>query len=286
MQPSARHCVSGFFFIVIPPAARKEYHSLAHPGRPDVYVARRASQRSDTPLNKGAKAWAASSEFVREPDLSCWIGDPDPKAHASSLRKSPHVVNWAVVARSRLFSFRVGVMVTFCIEAWLVAGFLAAKVAKYAGGGNRQLPDWLNTTYRKLTDAFQVVLPAIFWSSVLLSLGIVAASILIAAAASGDGQEEPLKQWRAGEDYTVYDSQLSALALLFSIQATFMDQLDAPRKGQTTASVESGRYSCPGPLGDATVGLARLDGLITGRKEEFVFESNEWTGERVAGFRR
>ncbi|UQC79483.1 uncharacterized protein CLUP02_04963 [Colletotrichum lupini] len=126
----------------------------------------------------------------------------------------------------------IGVMVTFCIEAWLVAGFLAAKIAKYARGDKSKLPDWLDTVYRNLADAFEVILPAFYWSSVLLSLGIVAASVLTAAAASGNGQDKQLEQWRAGEDYTVYDSQLSALASLFSIQATFMASLMLQEHGR------------------------------------------------------
>ncbi|KXH35234.1 hypothetical protein CSIM01_11188 [Colletotrichum simmondsii] len=122
----------------------------------------------------------------------------------------------------------VGVMVTFFLEASLVVGFFIAHAAEYARKQNPRstmvFSDPLNI-YESLTGAFKAVLPTFFWSSVLLSLGIVTSSVVTAAAAAGDGQDNQLAQWRAGEDFTVYDSQLSALASLFSIQATLMASL-------------------------------------------------------------
>lgn len=127
-------------------------------------------------------------------------------------------------------------MVTFFLEASLVVGFFIAQAAEYARKQDLRstmgLPGPLNIICESLTNVFKAVLPKFFWSSVLLSLGIVTASVFTAAAAAGDGQDNQLAQWRAGEDFTVYDSQLSALASLFSIQATLMTSLmlEEPKK--------------------------------------------------------
>ncbi|KAK1532269.1 uncharacterized protein CCOS01_04252 [Colletotrichum costaricense] len=143
-------------------------------------------------------------------------------------------LRWSLGIQGNADIAGVGVMVTFCIEAWLIIAFYVAKVVEYYAG-NRilkaleepkdRVPDWRMSTYRSLMSAFKETLETFYSSSVFLSLGLVTASIHTAAAASGNGQDRQVERWMAGEDLTVYDSQLSALASLFSIQVTFMASL-------------------------------------------------------------
>ncbi|KAK7450388.1 hypothetical protein Landi51_05459 [Colletotrichum acutatum] len=123
----------------------------------------------------------------------------------------------------------VGVMVTFCLEASLVVGFLLAQAVEQVHQRNSRQP---NPFIKCITNAFKVVLPEFYWSSVLLSLGMVIASLLTAAASAGDVQRDRLRQWKAGKAFTVYDTQLAALASLFSIQATFMAGLILQTSGR------------------------------------------------------
>ncbi|KAK1535885.1 hypothetical protein CPAR01_09427 [Colletotrichum paranaense] len=116
-------------------------------------------------------------------------------------------LRWSLGIQGNADIAGVGVMVTFCIEAWLIIAFYVAKVVEYYAG---------NRILKALEDP-----------KTASQIGgcLVTASIHTAAAASGNGQDRQVERWMAGEDLTVYDSQLSALASLFSIQVTFMASL-------------------------------------------------------------
>lgn len=103
-------------------------------------------------------------------------------------------------------------MASFCIEVFLIISFFTAYVIAQLGR-NRAPPN----RGVKLLDAFRAVLPTFYWSSVLLSLGIIVASLKASSEASGGGQADQLKRWKKGESsYSPYDTQLAAMASLLS----------------------------------------------------------------------
>lgn len=109
-------------------------------------------------------------------------------------------------------------MASFCIEAFLIMAFLTAYAV-----ANLRRNDALPNRRRKILDAFRAVLPTFYWSSVLLSLGIIVASLKASADASGGGQAGQLAKWRKGESsYSLYDTQLAAMASLMSALPSFM----------------------------------------------------------------
>lgn len=109
------------------------------------------------------------------------------------------------------------VMVSFCIEAFLIIAFLTAYAIAYLRR-NRTQP-----SREKITDAFRAVLPTFYWNSVLLSLGIIVASLKASAEASRGGQFEQLSRWSKGDSiYSPYDMQLAAMASFLSALPPFM----------------------------------------------------------------
>lgn len=75
----------------------------------------------------------------------------------------------------------------------------------------------------KFLDAFKAAFPTLYWSLVLLSLGIIGASLGISLASSGGGQTDKLKSWRKGEStYSPYYTLLATMASLCSVLPLFM----------------------------------------------------------------
>lgn len=110
------------------------------------------------------------------------------------------------------------VMASFCIEAFLIIAFLAA----YAVAHFRRNRTTLSRGH-KLSDTFRAVLPTFYWSSVLLSLGIIVASLKTSVEASGGGQADQLESWRKGESiYSPYDTKLAATASILSVLPPLM----------------------------------------------------------------
>lgn len=114
------------------------------------------------------------------------------------------------------------VMTSFCIEAFLVIAFLTASAVTHLR--SKRAPRNRGETF---LDALRAVLPTFFWSSVLLSLGIIVASIKARDDASGGLQTNPgqahqwesdqLESWREGESiYSPYDRHLAAMASFLS----------------------------------------------------------------------
>ncbi|EXF83992.1 hypothetical protein CFIO01_04852 [Colletotrichum fioriniae PJ7] len=112
----------------------------------------------------------------------------------------------------------IGVAISLCIEAFLVVAFFTSHMADFV----RDHETSSSSPPSRVGNAFRAVLPAFYWSSVILNLGIVAASLRTAAAVSGDDQAEVLINWRNGGSLSPYDVQLAALVSLFSFQPTFM----------------------------------------------------------------
>ncbi|KXH60129.1 hypothetical protein CNYM01_10288 [Colletotrichum nymphaeae SA-01] len=118
----------------------------------------------------------------------------------------------------------IGVMVTLCIEAGLIIGFLVAQTAEYFKGPFSLIPDRRGIS-ESLMIAFKVILLEFYWSSVLLSLGITIASIITATTALGDESSEQVELFGASVVLALHNSRLSAMASLYSTQATFMASL-------------------------------------------------------------
>lgn len=109
-------------------------------------------------------------------------------------------------------------MIAFCIQAFLVIVFLKAHA--FTPSRRNRAP--LNRG-EKFSDAVRAVLPTFYGSSVLLSLGIIAASLKTSVDASGGGQAEQFESWRKGESsYSVYDMQLAVIASYLSVLPTCM----------------------------------------------------------------
>lgn len=109
-------------------------------------------------------------------------------------------------------------MASFCIEAFLIIAFLTAYNVAHLSL-NREL----SSRTKKILDAFGAVLPTFYWSSVLLSLGIIVASLKVSSEATAGGSADQLKKWRKGESsYSPYDRQLVALASFLSALPPFM----------------------------------------------------------------
>lgn len=109
-------------------------------------------------------------------------------------------------------------MLSFCIEAFLIIAFLTSHTAARLRRNTVPL-----SRGEKISDAFRAVLPTFYWSSVLLSLGITVASLKASVEASRGGKDAQLESWRKGEAvYSPYDTQLAAMASLFSALPPFM----------------------------------------------------------------
>lgn len=109
-------------------------------------------------------------------------------------------------------------MASFCIEAFLIIAFLTAYTVAHLSR-NRAPP----SRTKKILDASRAVLPTFYWSSVLLSLGIIVASLKVSSEATAGGSADELKKWRKGESsYSPYDRQLVALASFLSALPPFM----------------------------------------------------------------
>lgn len=109
-------------------------------------------------------------------------------------------------------------MASFCIEAFLIIAFLTAHAVAHLR--RNKLPP---SRGERLLDAFRAVLPAFYCSSVLLSLGIIVASLKTSIEVSGGGQADQLESWRKGESiYSPYDTKLTALASILSVLPPFM----------------------------------------------------------------
>ncbi|KAK1625509.1 hypothetical protein BDP81DRAFT_435967 [Colletotrichum phormii] len=147
-------------------------------------------------------------------------------------------------------------MFTFCLQASLVVSFQVAKAVEHV---RRRVFNFPSPNLLRIlevsTEAFIHVLPTFYWSSVLLSLGLVIASLLAAFTASGKKRDEQLEQWKAGEDFTIYDSQLVALGSLFSVQITFIINLMLEVPGRRRRGLNGGILSL---LGILLIGLIRL----------------------------
>lgn len=109
-------------------------------------------------------------------------------------------------------------MASFCIEAFLMIAFLAAYAVAHFRR-KRTTP----SRGDKFSDVFRAVLPTFYWSSVLLSLGIIVASLKTSVEASGGGQADQLESWRKGESiYSPYDTKLAATASILSMLPPLM----------------------------------------------------------------
>lgn len=110
------------------------------------------------------------------------------------------------------------VMASFCIEAFLITAILTAHVVTHLRRSTVS-----QSRGKNISDAFRAVLPTFYWSSVLISLGIISASLKASADASGDGQAGQLESWRKGESiYSPYETQLAAMASLVSAIPPFI----------------------------------------------------------------
>lgn len=110
------------------------------------------------------------------------------------------------------------VMASFCVEVFLIIAFLTAYAVAYLRRSKTS-----PSRGERFLDSFRAILPTFYWSSVLLSLGIIVASLKTSLEVSGGGQASQLESWRKGESiYSPYDTKLTAMASILSVLPPFM----------------------------------------------------------------
>ncbi|KAF6826413.1 hypothetical protein CPLU01_09698 [Colletotrichum plurivorum] len=114
----------------------------------------------------------------------------------------------------------VGVVSSFCIESLLVTASVVAWALRRARPWNHHRKH-RPTERWSVEGAFEAVLPAFYWSSAVLSLGVttgalrIAAALRTAVATSEGGKAAPWEIW--GASYNLYDAPLAANSAAFSV---------------------------------------------------------------------
>ncbi|KAF6832874.1 hypothetical protein CMUS01_06746 [Colletotrichum musicola] len=107
-----------------------------------------------------------------------------------------------------------GVVASLCIESLLVTAFVVVWALRPARPRGRQYKH-RSAERRAVEGAFEAVLPTFYWSSAVLSLGIISGALIAAAPTYKRDQVMRWKQRRA--PYNLYDAHLAATAASFSL---------------------------------------------------------------------
>ncbi|KAK8124357.1 uncharacterized protein PG998_000116 [Apiospora kogelbergensis] len=105
-----------------------------------------------------------------------------------------------------------GAMIAYFVEGALVTMFAAAQAVEllrhrfHSSGTARQ------DNLQSILDSFRASIPTFFWTSVLLCLGILAASLNSLAASSQEDLEAEIIKWRDGATFGNYDAYLAIMA--------------------------------------------------------------------------
>lgn len=103
-------------------------------------------------------------------------------------------------------------MIAYFIEGALVTMFVAAQVVEIFRHRSRTSSSGPQNRLRSIMDSFRASLSTFFWASVLLCLGIMAASLNSLAASSEANIEDQISKWKQGGTFATYDAYLAVMA--------------------------------------------------------------------------